>query len=153
MKNLFLKNLAISILGGLLLIIIGIMHAKAQQLEFIYAAPTATMDANFNNARAFTRVWNGTVIPVMNGYRYVYVDPANVGKFRSVAPAMIKKTYDSINQPASALRKKLDRVMKLSSNRVTKITFFLIDDNTGLPANTDSIFCQSPKGALTIAWP
>lgn len=65
MKNLVLKNLAISILVGLLLIILGIMHANAQQLEFVCPAPTATMEAN-NNARAITHVWNGAVIPFMN---------------------------------------------------------------------------------------
>jgi hypothetical protein len=148
-----MRKLIVYLLGVLLFVIILIMDGKAQQLEFIFAAPTATMDANFNNARAFTRTVDGVVVPLMNGYRYVYVVPGNAATFRTIAPTLIRRTYDSINRPTSGLRSKLNRVLRLSGNKVSKITFFLINDGTGLPANVDSIFCSSPSGGMRIAWP
>lgn len=129
------------------------VEGNSQTLEFIFSAPTATMNAAFNNSRAFTRNHNGTIIPVMTGYRYVYVTPTNVAQFRATAPTNIRRTYDSINTASSALRRKLNKVMMLSGGKVTRITFFLIDDRTGLPGNTDSIFCPSPRNNMMIAWP
>lgn len=148
-----MKKLITLILAALMMVVILIAESQAQRLEFIYAAPTATMDANFNNARAFTSVWNGTVSPAMTGYRYVRVVAGNAGTFRTVAPTFMRRTYDSINTANSALRRKLNRVMQMSGNKVTTITFFMIDDRTGLPANVDSIFCSSPGNGMMIAWP
>ena len=150
-----MKKLITLILAALMMVVILIAESQAQRLEFIYAAPTATMDANFNNARAFTSVWNGVVSPAMTGYRYVRIVPGNVGTFRTVAPDLMRRTYDSINTANSALRRKLNRVMQMSDNRLTQITFFLIDDQTGLPNDRDSIFCagSNPHNNMTIAWP
>lgn len=148
-----MKRTIIYIIGVLLCLTIIYIEGKSQTLEFIYSAPTATMDGAFNNAKGFTRVHNGVTIPIMNGYRYVYVNAGNAAQFRSIASPNMKKTYDSITSMSSALRVKLKKVMQLSGNRVSKITFFLIDDRTGLPANTDSIFCSSPHNSMAIAWP
>jgi hypothetical protein len=148
-----MKKVIICILGIIVGVLAIIKETRSQQLEFIYAAPTATMDGAFNNARAFTRVINGTATPVMTGYRYVYINAGNSAQFHTVGSDNMKKTYDSINSATSGLRRKLNRVMQLSGNRVSKITFFLIDDRTGLPNNTDSIFCQGSQGSAIIAWP
>lgn len=153
MKSLIIIKIASGVAYGFLLLILIAGKVQSQTLDFIYAAPTASMDANFNNAQAFTRVHNGTVIPLMTGYRYVRVVPANVATFRTVASPLIRRTYDSITSGTSGLRKKLNRVMQLSGNKVAKITFLLINDGTGLPANVDSVFCSSPSGGIRIAWP
>ena len=105
MKSLIIIKIASGLAYGLLLLILLAGKAKSQTLDFIYAAPTATMDANFNDAQAFTRVHNGTVIPLMTGYRYVRVVPANVGTFRTTAPPILRHTYDSITNANSRLRK------------------------------------------------
>ncbi len=148
-----MRKIIVYIVAFLCCLMIGWIESKAQTLEFIYSAPTATMNATFNNARAFTRNHNGTIIPVMNGYRYVYVNAGNVAQFRAMASPNMRNTYDSITRANSALRRKLNKVMTLSGGKVTRITFFLIDDRTGMPSNTDSIFCSSPHNNMTIAWP
>ena len=129
------------------------VEGNSQTLEFIFSAPEATMTASFNNARAFTRNHGGVERTLMSGYLYVYVTPANMAQFRAIAPRRLIRTYDSITTPTSALRRKLNKVMTLSSGKLTRITFHLIDDSTGLPDNTDSLFCPGDHDDMTIAWP
>lgn len=148
-----MKKKLLNLLAALLLALGSISGALAQQLDFIYAAPRATMESNFNNSRAFTSTRTGVVLPAMTGYRYVRVTPANVATFRTVAPKLIRQTYDSINTANSGLRRKLNKVMSMSQSRLSRITFFLINDSTGMPADVDSIFCTKRVGGTVVAWP
>jgi hypothetical protein len=137
---------------GLLLFMLGLKKTNAQNFAFFYVAPTATMNTAFGAAAAQGFVDSGTGNPMMTGYRYVALTPANITQFRGIASPNMLKSYDSITTNTSALRRKLNRIISLAGNKISVLAVFLTDDRTFLPANTPNFFCATPD-ANSFAWP
>jgi hypothetical protein len=147
-----MKTLFKQLLSGLSACIIGIT-AYAQQLHYVYVAPTATLTGAFGaaNVSGFTRDSSGVQVAAMTGYRQVLVTPANAATFYTIAAPNLRRTYDSLNTATSSIRRKLNPILAFTGNQVRDIYLFLVDDRTGMPNN--SPFCDGIVGGLKIAWP
>jgi hypothetical protein len=123
-----------------LLLILSISHG--QSIDFVYHAPRATMVTTFGagNVRSWARliergvpVTRRDTIPVMQDYRWVRLNSSNIANFRSIAPANILKTYDSLVNN-SVLKRKVDNTTRISGENV-RMVIHLVDDRTGLHLN------------------
>jgi hypothetical protein len=147
-----MKTILKYLISGLSACIIGIT-TQAQQLHYVYVAPTATLVGAFGaaNVRGLTRISSGAEVPAMTGYRRVDITPANVATFYTIAAPNLRRTFDSLTTPTSFLRRKLNSILAFTGNQVSETHLFLIDDRTGMPV--DAPFCDAPSGAMRIAWP
>ncbi|NBA84881.1 hypothetical protein GVN16_03875 [Emticicia sp. CRIBPO] len=131
----------------IIILLLAIQAVSAQdRVRFVYFAPTATMRTIFGSAniRQWARVVESGVpvtrrdtISVMAGYRWVHITPANVTLFRNNAPVNLKKLYDSLNAPASKVRRKMDEIMGLGGNR--RVVIHLVDDRTSIPMSENYV--------------
>jgi hypothetical protein len=135
----FRLSLIASIACGALL---AAASASAQTMSFVFIAPAATMTSTFGAAN----VQGGYV----NGYRGVRVTPANLAAFQKVASPNMLRTYNAL-QPGTALRTKIDRVMRISHSLVFDVEVRLVDDRNGVTGNVG--FATSSHNNKTYIWP
>jgi hypothetical protein len=118
--------------------------ARAQSFNFFYVAPVSAIQAAFG---AVTAADTG-VFDV--GYAHKMITAANEAKFRAAAPANLVKTFDEF-KPGTPLRKREDEIMRISGG-ITDVTIALVDDRTGISAN--SRFADMPRGdGARYVWP
>lgn len=128
--------------------------AFSQTINIQYAAPTDTMTHYFNVGDIFNRqetLSDGTTALILPHYRWVRLTGAAAATFRSMAPDSLLKTYDSLIQN-SALKRRVDRIMRLSGG-VVNVTVYLIDDRTGLDAASRIVTQTDNSTHQLYAWP
>ena len=128
-----------------------------QTINFIYAAPTANINTAFGAGNTFgftVKDAHNNDVPVVNGYRFIIVQPSNLATFRANASTGIKKTYDSLTKNTSLVHRKLQKVLTLAQpNKLESINVFMINDVGGLPNDAGRYFCPSPRNGSLMAWP
>jgi hypothetical protein len=127
----------------------------SQTLRFFYSGPRTSMETAFGaaNVFGFFRDSSGVQIPLMNGYRSIRITGTNQNIFRTVAPTNIKKSYDSLTSLSSTLRRKANRIFRISSGKVRTIDILMVDDRTFLPNDASWFFCATPTTSGLISWP
>jgi hypothetical protein len=117
---------------------------QAQTIRIFYYAPTATMNTNFTGPTA-AYIHADACQGTNTGYSYVVLDNQTAPIFRNIAPPTIKKTYDSLTNASSLLRRRLMQIRELSNGVVNEIEMHLFDDRTGLIAS-DTCKCDEVFG-------
>ncbi|MDD3528364.1 MAG: hypothetical protein PHS77_00675 [Gallionellaceae bacterium] len=113
----------------------------AVTMQFVFVAPSATIEAAFPGATHFEGL--------ATGYKGVEITAANRATFRAQAPANMLRTYDVL-QSGQALRRRVDQVTQINGGKTDEI-YLLVDDRTGLTNN--GIFSTSSIGGKTAVWP
>jgi hypothetical protein len=114
--------------------------ARGQSVDFIYVAPTATINTTFPGATAQV---------LAPGYSGVVVTAANQAAMLAAAPPTLRRTFNVL-QPGQAFRARIDRVLRINGGR-TDLLVLLSDDRTGLTGA--GIFATSSIGGRTAVWP
>src|SRR6187455_1274318 len=149
MKNLFKYILCLSAFAG------DVQSLLAQNIDVFFFAPTATMNANFTGATAaYINPDSCGAKPnrTATGYSSVRLDNQTAPIFRTLmAGSNIQKTYDSLTNAASKLRRRILQIRGLSNGLVNDVEIYLFNDNSGLAA-TDNCKCSHPIPAGRGVW-
>lgn len=122
----------------------------AQNIHFLYFAPTATLNNAFGEAN--TSGWvDASNNPILPGYRKVEITSSNQATFRTIASPMMRRTRDSLSTANTQLRRKINRILALSDGKVTDIVVMMVDDRTGTQPHNR--LCQGTINNLTAIWP
>lgn len=116
--------------------------ARAQTMSFVFVGPASSMSSNFGAAS----VQGGYA----NGYRGVRITPGNLATFQKVAPPNMLRTYNAL-QSGTALRTRIDRVMRISHQLVLDVQVQLVDDRTGLPGRAG--YATKSQSNVVYVWP
>lgn len=124
---------------------------KAQNINIFFYAPTATITSNFTGATA-AYINADACSGNPTGYSYVLLDNQTAPIFRSItSTTIIRRTYDSLTNVNSTLRKRLMQIRGLSNGLVNDIEIHIFDDRTGLNA-AETCKCDNNFGALRGLW-
>lgn len=132
--------------GAAALLLACVLHGTvhAQTVNFFYVAPTAAIQAAFGAVAAA----DTGVMDV--GYAHKLITAANEAKFKTAAPANLGRTYDAL-KAGTPLRRRVNEIMQISGG-LTDVTMALVDDRTGVSAN--SRFADMPTGdGKRYVWP
>jgi hypothetical protein len=138
----------------LLLFLLGLIAApmmKAQNINVFFYAPTDSINAHFTGATAaYIHADDNCNGPT--GYSYVVLDNQTAPIFRNMTGNMIiRRTYDSLTNVNSVLRRRIMQLRNLSNGLVNNLQIRMFDDRTGLAA-TDNCKCDNLFGALKGVW-
>jgi hypothetical protein len=124
-----------------LAVVLPAVPAAAQRMDFVFVAPTATIQGNFAG---------GTMTDELaTGFRGVLLTAQNLATFNNLAPANMKLTYQTL-QPGTALRNRINQVMQINGGLTDEVVL-LVDDTTGL--TNDGIFATSTIAGKKAVWP
>lgn len=124
---------------------------SAQNIRMFFYAPSASMTNNFTGATA-AYVHADSCSGNATGYSYVVLDNQTAPIFRTMAPARIRATYDSLTTAASSMRRRIMQIRGLSNGLVNDIEIHLFDDRTGLGA-AETCKCDYSFGGTRGIWP
>lgn len=117
-------------------------HVIAGEIKVVYVAPTPQLaafgDTSFTSAE------------IPGGYRAVNVDASTVDAILRIAPQHVGKLIEGL-QPESVLRREVARLMTISDQ--VDVTFYLVDDRTGLRPDAVGVFTAYHVGEKVAAWP
>lgn len=144
-SQIYLRRTLFLAAGLLVALLLSSRAAQAQTLQFMYVAPTASLNANFPPASVQTF----STLP--SGYSYVMITPANLATFRTNAPPNLVRTYDAM-QTGTDLRRSINQMLQIAQGNVDE-WYFLVDDRTGV--GTGGLFATQPfpTGSGRFVWP